>query len=102
MVIGVLQVELTIEWSQSLKDKRGVVRSTKDRLAREFRVSVAETGTQDNHQVATLGIVLAASDVKQAQSVLDRILDKLRVHKDAVLSDSTTEIISGYQPQEQE
>lgn len=102
MVIGVLQVELTIEWATSLKDKRGVVQSTKDRLAREFKVSVAEIATQENAQVATLGIVLAASDVKVAQSILDRILDKLRVHKDAVLSEAQTEIISGYTPEEQE
>ena len=55
MVVGVLQVKLTIDWASSLKDKRRVVSSLKDRLHREHQVSVAEVGSLDSHRVAVLG-----------------------------------------------
>jgi hypothetical protein len=56
MVIAVLSVELFIPYSQSLKDKRMVLRRIKDRL-QKFNVSVAEIGHQDLWQRAGLGIV---------------------------------------------
>lgn len=95
MVIGVLQIELGVPWAESLKDKRSVVRSVKDRLSRRYRVSVAEVAELDNCRVARLGIVLAASDVKRCQSVLDRVLNALRRERDCVLQDQSTEILSG-------
>lgn len=95
MVIGVLQVELTIPDAQSLKEKRRVVTSLKDRLHREHQVSVAEVGRQDDCEVAVLGIALASSDAAHCQSTLDGVLNKIRLHRDCVLSDHATEIISG-------
>lgn len=95
MIVGILQVELTVDWSTSLKDKRRVVNSLKAKLHREHMVSVAEVAQQDNMRVAVLGIVLAASDVGHCQSVLDRITDKLRAARDCVLADHSLEILSG-------
>ena len=95
MVIGVLQVELAIDGACSLKDKRRVVSSLKDRLHRWHMVSVAEVASQDNHSLAVLGITLAASDTAYCQSVLDRILDKLRENRGYVLNDHTQEILTG-------
>ena len=95
MVVGILQARLTIDWAESLKDKRRVVRSLKDRLHREHQVSVAEVDCLDNCTVAMLGIALAASDGKYCRSTLDRIVDKLKVARDCVLDDYTTEILSG-------
>ena len=95
MVVGILQVELRIDWAHSLKDKRSVVASLKDRLHREHQVSVAEIATQDNPQVATIGIAIAGSDATYVRSMIDRILDRLREHRDAVLSDFASEIITG-------
>jgi uncharacterized protein YlxP (DUF503 family) len=95
LVIGVLQVEIRIDWAHSLKDKRRVIQSLIARLRQGFRVSVAEVDHQDDHRVATLGVVLAASEGKQARSTLDKILDALRGERDCVLADHTTEILSG-------
>jgi len=95
MVVGILQVELVIGEASSLKDKRSVVRSVKDRLHREHMVSVAEVESQDDAQVAVLGIALAASSVPQAQSVLDRIVDKLQNHRECVLGEHRQEILTG-------
>lgn len=95
MVVGILQVELRVDDSESLKDKRRIVSSLKDRLHREHQVSVAEVATQDDRHVATLGIVLAASDVKQCQSTLDNVLDKIRAKRDCYISDHKVELLSG-------
>ncbi|MCC7406984.1 MAG: DUF503 domain-containing protein [Phycisphaeraceae bacterium] len=95
MVVGILQVELAMAWSTSLKDKRRVVLSLKDRLARELRVSVAEVATQDDPRLATLGVALAASSVPTAQGVLDAVLRMITSHNDCVLRDHAMEILTG-------
>ncbi len=95
MVVGILQVELAIDGATSLKDKRRVVSSLKDRLHREHQVSVAEVERQDVMGLVVLGIVLAASDVPRAQSVIDRLLDRLRAGRGFYLSDHRVEILTG-------
>ncbi len=60
MHLGALQIELIVRASESLKDKRRVIKSVKDRLHREQMISVAEVATQDHLQVATLGIAVAS------------------------------------------
>ena len=60
MVVGAARVELHVHGSQSLKEKRSVVRSLRDRLRSRFNVSVAETGLQDVHARAELTAALVA------------------------------------------
>ena len=95
MVIGVLQFRIAVDGSTSLKDKRRVVKSLKDRLHREHQVSVAEVDRLDDHRLGVLGLTLASNDVAHAQSVLDRILDKLQSSPGFVLEDHRKEILSG-------
>ena len=57
MPIAHLTLELRIEGAQSLKDKRQVVRSLKDRLRAKFNVAVAELDSTDLWQRATVGVV---------------------------------------------
>jgi uncharacterized protein len=57
MPIAYLTLELRIEGAHSLKDKRQVVRSLKDRLRNSFNISVAELDATDLWQRATLGVV---------------------------------------------
>jgi uncharacterized protein len=57
MPVAYLTLELRIENSHSLKDKRQVVRSVKDRLRHSFNVSVAEIDPTDLWQRVTLGVV---------------------------------------------
>lgn len=95
MVIGVLQFELLIHDGQSLKDKRRVVRSLKDRLHREHQVSVAEVGANDLLNVALMGLSVTAPDARRAADVLDAIEAKLRKLIDAELGDIAREILRG-------
>jgi uncharacterized protein YlxP (DUF503 family) len=70
MVIGAITWELEIVGAQSLKDKRSVVKSLKDRLHDRFNISVAETAHQDVWQRAELTACVVAGQKKIAESVL--------------------------------
>ncbi len=70
MVIGVVSWELHLAGAASLKDKRSVLRSLKDRLHNEFNVSVAETGHHDVWQRAEITACTVATDRRHAASVL--------------------------------
>lgn len=70
MVIGVRSFELHVAGAHSLKDKRSVLKSMKDRLHNEFNVSVAETGRQDAWQSAELTVCVVSGDRRHAESVL--------------------------------
>jgi uncharacterized protein YlxP (DUF503 family) len=69
-VIGVLTLELWVESAHSLKDKRQVVRSLKDRLREKFNVSVAEIDGLDSWQNAVIAVVTVANDRTYAEQVL--------------------------------
>ena len=96
MVIGVLQLELEVDGAMSLKDKRRVVKSLKDRLHREHQVSVAEVDLQDNIRTAMLGIVMAGSDLKYVQSAMDKLVEKLKFGRGYVLQDYDLQLLTGY------
>ena len=73
MVIASLTWDLALPGCSSLKQKRSVVRSLRDRLRHKFNVSVAETAYQDVHARAQLTVALVASDGRLAESVLDKV-----------------------------
>ncbi|MCC6951759.1 MAG: DUF503 domain-containing protein [Phycisphaerales bacterium] len=98
MVIGVLQFELLIHDAQSLKDKRRVVASLKDRLHRDLRVSIAEVGLQDRPSAARMAVALVARDGARAGEVLDKVVLALRRLADAELGDMTREILHDPRP----
>ncbi len=68
--IGVLTLELRLENSHSLKEKRHVVQSLKDRLRSKFNVAVAEIDYQDLWQRAAIAAVTVSSDQVHAEKVL--------------------------------
>ena len=73
MVIASGTWDLNLPGCSSLKEKRSIIRSLKDRLRNKFNVSVAETAFQDVHKRAQLSIALVASDGRYAESVLDKL-----------------------------
>lgn len=71
--IGVLTLELRIDDAHSLKDKRQVVKSLKDRLRHKFNVSVAEIDYQDVWQRAVIAAVTVSSGRTHAESLLQSV-----------------------------
>ena len=78
MVVGICTVELFIPDGQSLKSKRQVLSSLKDRIRGKFNVSVAEVGEQDLWQKAVLGIACVANETAYVNQVLDQVLNQIR------------------------
>ncbi|MDX2153500.1 MAG: DUF503 domain-containing protein [Bryobacteraceae bacterium] len=68
--IGVLTLELRLPHAHSLKEKRHVVKSLKDRLRHKFNVSVAEIDYQDLWQSALLAAVTVSSNRQFAEQTL--------------------------------
>jgi len=76
MTVGLLSVELFLPASQSLKDKRTVLRRLKDRLG-ALNVSVAEVAHQDLWQRAGLGIATVSSSDASAEQTLQSVLREI-------------------------
>ncbi|MBC7924999.1 MAG: DUF503 domain-containing protein [Bryobacteraceae bacterium] len=71
--IGVLTMELQIEQAHSLKEKRHVVASLKDRLRSRFNVAVAEIGYQDFWQRSLISAVTVSGDHTRAEVILQAV-----------------------------
>jgi len=73
MPVGLLTLEIHIEDAQSLKDKRQVLRSLKDRLRAHFNVAVAELAHQELWQRSRVGVVTISGDAKHLEESLSAI-----------------------------
>lgn len=93
MVLGVVTWELHINGCRSLKEKRRVLKSLKDRLHRQYNISVAETNYHDRWQKAELSGCVVSTERRHAESVLSAA-DQL-VGRDplARIIDSTTNFL---------
>jgi uncharacterized protein len=73
MPIGLLTLEIHIPDARSLKDKRQVIRSLKDRLRARFNVAVAELAHQELWQRSRIGVVSISGDGKHLEESLEEI-----------------------------
>jgi len=76
MVVALLTVEFHVPGSQSLKDKRMVIRRVKDRL-KKFNVGVAEVDHHDLWQRAALAVVTVSTDQAHADRELAAVADEI-------------------------
>ena len=75
MPIGLLTLEIYLPDARSLKDKRQVLRSLKDRLRSRFNVAVAELDHQDVWQRALVGVVSLSNDAQHLEKSLREVFD---------------------------
>lgn len=92
MVIGCLEVKLTIHGARSLKEKRKILKPLKDRYSK-MNISVAEVDDQDTWQSAAMGFAVVSNDAGYVNSVLDRISLGLSENSDIELVDGRMEIM---------
>lgn len=90
MVVTMSTWELSIPGALSLKEKRSVLRSLKDRLAR-MNVSVAESGLQDVRNRARVSVVFLAAHAAQADSILANVDRCVARTRDAVVVANASE-----------
>ena len=93
MTIGVLQLEIEIPDAMSLKDKRRVVKSLKDRIAHAHNVSIAEVGALDEHRRSIIAIAMVSNDTRYVESQLSKLVDFVRLNPQASLSDYQIEFL---------
>ena len=92
MIVGTLRVRLLLREARTLKDKRQVVNSIKDRLRNHFNVSVAEVDELDNRQIAVLGVAMVSNESHHVKSALGHMVEALRSHPVAELIDDDMEV----------
>jgi uncharacterized protein len=93
MTVGVLQLELNIGDAMSLKDKRRVILSLKDRIAHGHNVSIAEVGALDEHRRSLLGLAMVSNDRRYVEGALSKLVDFVRTVPSVVLVDYQIELL---------
>ena len=91
--IGVLSLELHISDAQSLKSKRWVLKSMKDRLRSQFNISVAELDGMDKWQRTTLAVCAIGSDKRRLDGALQGALALVEKIRDIQILDHHTEFL---------
>lgn len=92
MIIGALKIKLLIEGSGSLKEKRKVLKSIKDK-ALGMNASVAEVEDNDLWQSATLGAAFVSNNAAHVNSMMDKFVQSLHNNINVEILGSNMEII---------
>ncbi len=91
MLVAVGLFEIHISFAQSLKEKRMVVKSLRDKLRHRFQISASEVAFHDLHQRARLAVAFVANDHGTADALLDKIRSFVESNSDAILAGWTIE-----------
>ena len=93
MVVGVLQMRLLLRDAASLKDKRRIVKSLRERIRNEFNVSASEVDELDKWQTTVLGVAVATNQRAFADQVMAKVVDYVRRSPGSELVRYETEIL---------
>ncbi len=88
VVVGIVTWELHLNGCHSLKDKRRILKSLKDRLHKKLNVSVAETDHHDRWQRTELTCCVVANETRHAESVLTAADNLVQNNPEARIIDS--------------
>lgn len=92
MFVGVCRLELFIHSSGSLKEKRFVIKSIKDKVMHKFNVSIAEVEHLDKWQLAGLGIATVTNEHKMIDNVFSEIFRLIEQRGDVEIASRTIDI----------
>lgn len=92
MHVGVCTLRLQLLDNHSLKEKRRIINSIKDRVRSKFNVSIAEVDSLDKWQLATIGIACVSNESKFVNSVLSNVVSFIEDTNLAELIDFNIEI----------
>ena len=77
MFIGILGVEFRLHGNESLKDKRRVANSLKQKVRNKFNVSIAEVGSENDMGALSLAVVSVSNDKRHLESRLTKCLSMM-------------------------
>jgi uncharacterized protein YlxP (DUF503 family) len=92
--VGILRLSLHLPGAHSLKDKRKVVRSYKDRVRSRLQLSIAEVGDADRLQLATLAVVAVSPESETCYEMLANARNLASGLPEALLSDARERVLS--------
>ncbi len=93
MIVGLMQIEIRIEDSFTLKDKRRVLKSLIERTKRNFNVSIAEVDNNEIVNFATLGLSTVSNSTRFIDEVFDKILGFLEINFNIEIVKAKRELI---------
>lgn len=93
MTVGILSVLLSVPESNSLKDKRHVVKSMIDTIRHKFNASAAEIGFLDAHKRAELAFTCVSNDQVVVNRMLNKILEYIESNPESEVLDSNLEFV---------
>ncbi len=93
MTIGALQLDLLIPGARSLKDKRRVIKSIKERIRNRFNCSVAEVEFQDMWRRSRMAVCIVGNDVRHVNSQLSSVVTFVAANSTAELADYRIEML---------
>lgn len=94
MIIGVLSLEFRLHGNGSLKGKRKIALSLKQKLRNKFNVSVAEVDAQNSHDRLVMAAVTVANQTSEVESRLAKALSMVEAMSPAELVHCETEVFS--------
>jgi len=94
LVVGLCAITLAIHGNRSLKGKRRVIKSIKDRVRGAFNASVAEVGMLDSLDRAELGVAVVGNDRAFVNSMMDKVLNRIEGLNTAEIIGTKVEIMS--------
>ncbi|MBI9017773.1 MAG: DUF503 domain-containing protein [Phycisphaerae bacterium] len=93
MITGLLTVQISVFDAMTLKDKRSVIKSLKDRIGNKYNVSIAEVGDNDKIRSSLIGIAMVANDSRFVHQALDTIVQFVRKQTNLTLIDYYIETV---------
>ena len=75
MNVGICRIKIHLHGSQSLKEKRAIIKSIISRIRGQFNVSISEVGDQELWQLATLGVACISNRNNHVDEVLSKVVN---------------------------
>lgn len=94
LVVGVLRIVLRMPGCRSLKDRRRVVHSLRDRIQHRHHAAFAEVGHLEAHDAAVVAISMVGNDTRHVRSRLDQVRGEIEAGVEALVSDAQVEIVT--------
>jgi uncharacterized protein YlxP (DUF503 family) len=93
MIIGACKVYLRADWSNSLKEKRSVLKSLIERTKHKFNISIAEIERMDSHKYIVIGFACVTNDSRLANNIMQNVVHFIETNTDAQMDDFVMEIL---------
>ena len=94
MTVGSCKIELRIPESRSLKAKRRIVKSLRDRVRSRFNIGIAEVDRLDDWQRATLGVTAVSNDPRLVDETLSKVVNWIEASGEVLVVDYEIDLVT--------